>query len=253
MWQFGILDAIDILAVAALMYALYRKMRDTGSLVIFQGIVAVIFIWLLVSQVLQMRLLGAIFDAIASVAMIAIVVLFQSEIRQALMRLGERRQWNSILRFFGQTVMQSEDERHQWVDAMLMACKHMSETRTGALIVIQRTDRLDNIIQTGCHLDAAMSQRLVEQVFYKNTPLHDGAMVVVDGRIVAAACVLPLSHSRRIPTELGLRHRSALGVSEVTDARVVVVSEETGAITMAQAGRFYRELTIPQLQKMLLK
>lgn len=253
MWQFGILDVIDILAVAVLMYTLYRRMSKSGTLVIFQGIVLIIFIWLLVSQVLQMRLLGAIFDAIASVAMIAIVVLFSAEIRQALVRLGTRRQWNGMLRMFGQRAAQSDEERHARIDALVMACKHMSESRTGALIVIKQFDTLDHITQTGCPMDALVTQRLVEQVFYKNTPLHDGAMVVADGRIVAAACILPLSHSRRIPTELGLRHRSALGISETCDARVIVVSEETGSITVAQNGRFYRDLTAAQLQKLLLK
>lgn len=252
MWNFGLKDAIDILAVAIMLYYLYRKTRENGTIVIFQGIVAVLFLWLLVSQVLQMRLLGGIMNSVMSVSVIIIVVLFQNEIRQALIRVGSRRQWSSILRFFGQADLQKEDSS-KWVDALVLACKNMSEQKVGALIVIQRHDQVNGFINSGCEIDAVVSTRLVEQIFYKNTPLHDGAMVISHGRITLAAGVLPVSHNKRIPPELGLRHRSALGISEVSDARIVVVSEETGGITVCVRGRFYRDLTTMQLQKMLLK
>lgn len=252
MWNFGIKDAIDILAVATLLYYLYRKTRENGTIVIFQGIVAVLFLWLLVSQVLEMRLLGGIMDSVMSVSWIIIVVLFQNEIRQALIRMGSRRQWSSVLRFFGQAELQKEDTT-KWVDSLVLACKNMAEQKVGALIVIQRVDQVAGFITNGCDVDAIVSTRLIEQIFYKNTPLHDGAMVISHGRVTLAAGVLPVSHNKRIPPELGLRHRSALGITEVCDARVIVVSEETGGITVAQRGRFYRDLTPLQLQKMLLK
>lgn len=252
MWNFGIKDAIDILAVATLLYYLYRKTRENGTIVIFQGIVAVLFLWLLVSQVLEMRLLGGIMDSVMSVSWIIIVVLFQNEIRQALIRVGSRRQWSFVLRFFGQAELQKEDTT-KWVDSLVLACKNMAEQKVGALIVIQRVDQVAGFITNGCDVDAIVSTRLIEQIFYKNTPLHDGAMVISHGRVTLAAGVLPVSHNKRIPPELGLRHRSALGITEVCDARVVVVSEETGGITVAQRGRFYRDLTPMQLQKMLLK
>lgn len=252
MWNFGIKDAIDILAVATLLYYLYRKTRENGTIVIFQGIVAVLFLWLLVSQVLEMRLLGGIMDSVMSVSWIIIVVLFQNEIRQALIRMGSRRQWSSVLRFFGQAELRKEDTT-KWVDSLVLACKNMAEQKVGALIVIQRVDQVAGFITNGCDVDAIVSTRLIEQIFYKNTPLHDGAMVISHGRVTLAAGVLPVSHNKRIPPELGLRHRSALGITEVCDARVVVVSEETGGITVAQRGRFYRDLTPMQLQKMLLK
>lgn len=252
MWNFGIKDAIDILAVAGLLYYIYRKTRENGTIVMFQGIVAVLFLWLLVSQVLEMRLLGGIMDSVMSVSVIIIIVLFQNEIRQALIRMGSRRQWEFLLRFFGQEELQKEDAT-KWVDALVLACRNMSEQKVGALIVIQRNDLVNGFINSGCEVDALVSTRLIEQIFYKNTPLHDGAMVISHGRIVLAAGVLPVSHNKRIPPELGLRHRSALGISEVCDARVIVVSEETGGITVAQRGRFYRDLTPLQLQKMLLK
>lgn len=252
MWNFGIKDAIDILAVATLLYYLYRKTRENGTIVIFQGIVAVLFLWLLVSQVLEMRLLGGIMDSVMSVSWIIIVVLFQNEIRQALIRVGSRRQWSFVLRFFGQAELQKEDTT-KWVDSLVLACKNMAEQKVGALIVIQRVDQVAGFITNGCDVDAIVSTRLIEQIFYKNTPLHDGAMVISHGRVTLAAGVLPVSHNKRIPPELGLRHRSALGITEVCDARVIVVSEETGGITVAQRGRFYRDLTPMQLQKMLLK
>ena len=129
----------------------------------------------------------------------------------------------------------------------------MAEQKVGALIVIEREDDVTTRVTSGCEIDAVVTTRLIEQIFYKNTPLHDGAMVIRHGRITQAAGVLPVSHNKRIPPELGLRHRSALGVTEVCDARVIVVSEETGGITVAQRGRFYRDLSTAQLHKMLLK
>ena len=252
MWDFGLRDIVDILAVAVLLYYLYRKTRENGNLVIFQGRVAIMMVWVVVSQVIRMRLLGAILDQIVSVAMIVVVVLFQNEIRQALIRMGSRRQWTSLLRFFGQN-QQQEDIDKQWIDAVVLACRNMGEQKVGALIVIEREDDVSTRVTSGCEVDAIVTTRLIEQIFYKNTPLHDGAMVIRHGRIMLAAGVLPVSHNKRIPPELGLRHRSALGISEVCDARVVVVSEETGGITVCQRGRFYRDLTTAQLHKMLLK
>lgn len=252
MWDFGLRDIVDILAVAVLLYYLYRKTRENGNLVIFQGLVAIMMVWVVVSQVIRMRLLGAILDQIVSVAMIVVVVLFQNEIRQALIRMGSRRQWTSLLRFFGQN-QQQEDIDKQWIDAVVLACRNMGEQKVGALIVIEREDDVSTRVTSGCEVDAVVTTRLIEQIFYKNTPLHDGAMVIRHGRIMLAAGVLPVSHNKRIPPELGLRHRSALGITEVCDARVIVVSEETGGITVCQRGRFYRDLTTAQLHKMLLK
>lgn len=251
MWNFSVKDLIDILAVAAIMFYLYRKLKESGSLVIFQGLVIIVVVWVLVSQVIGMRLMGVVLDQIVSVSMIIIVVLFQNEIRQGLIRMGSRRQWTSVLRFFGQAELRKEDTT-LWVDDVVRACKTMSEQKVGALIVVQRQDEVAPFVTSGCELDAIVSSRLIEQIFYKNTPLHDGAMVIRHGRITVAAGVLPVSHNKRIPPELGLRHRSALGITEQCDARVVVVSEETGGITVCQKGRFYRDLTLAALQKMLL-
>lgn len=252
MWQLGIKDIIDILLVASLLYYLYRQMKSSGSIVVFQGVVAVLVAWLLVTQVFQMRLLGAILNGIVNVGLIVVVVIFQNEIRQLLFRVGSRRQWTAMMRFFGREI-EAQEMRQAWIDRLVLACKSMSEKKVGALICIQNDDDLSAYIQTGDEFDAAVTTRLVEQVFYKNTPLHDGAMIIVGNRIKAAACILPVSHSRRLPAELGLRHRSAVGLTEVTDARVVIVSEETGDISVAYRGRIQRGLTPHTLQKALLR
>ena len=136
---------------------------------------------------------------------------------------------------------------------IVMACMNMARQKVGALIVVERGVTLDDIVETGDKIDAAINQRLIENIFFKNSPLHDGAMVISKKRIKAAGCILPVSHNRRIPPELGLRHRSAIGLSEVCDARVVVVSEETGDISLAQRGRITRGLSPGALQKHLLK
>ena len=253
MWQLGIKDLIDILLVATLLYYLYRQMKSSGSIVLFQGVVAVLVAWLLVTQVFQMRLLGAILNGIVNVGIIVMVVIFQNEIRQLLFRVGSRRQWKSVMRFFGRDIEVQEEMRQAWVDRLVLACKSMSEAKVGALICIQNDDDLTPYIQTGDEIDAVVTTRLVEQIFYKNTPLHDAAMIIVAGRIKAASCLLPVSQSRRIPTGLGLRHRSAVGLTEVTDARVVIVSEETGDISVAYRGQIRCGLTPHALQKALLK
>lgn len=251
MWEIGIKDIIDILCLAITLYYLYRKTKENGTIVIFKGLVSILVVWVVISQVFQMKLMGAILDQLMSVAMVVVVVLFQNEIRQALIRVGSRNNWTSMLKFFGQNELAKEDDS-KWVDAVVIACKNLSEQKVGALIVIQRKDELKSYVDSGCEIDAVVTSRLIEQIFYKNTPLHDGAMIIRRGRITLAAGVLPVSHSKRIPPELGLRHRSALGLAEKCDARIVVVSEETGGITVCQRGRFYRDLTIAALQKQLL-
>lgn len=253
MWDISLKDILDILAVATLMYYLYRKTKENGTFVIFQGIVAIIILWVVVSQVFRMRLMGALLDQVVSVSMIVIVVLFQNGIREALIRMGSRKQWRTVLRFFGREELLKHDDDAKWVDAVVLACKHMSEQQVGALIVVQNTDKVEPLLYTpGQEIDAMVSSRLIEQIFYKNTPLHDGAMLIINGRIAQAAANLPLSKSRRLPSELGTRHRSAVGISEECDCLVVVVSEETGGISICQHGRIARELTLARLQKKLL-
>lgn len=250
MWDIGIIDIIDILVVAAGMFWLYRRMQQNGTHAIFYAVFSVLLVWLIVSQVVQMRLLGALLDSFISVGMIALVVIFQNEIRLFLFRLGARYRWSHLLSFFGKNPVREADQA--WVTAVVHACQNMSEQKVGALICIQQEEDLEQFAQTGELIDAKISSRLIEQIFYKNSPLHDGAMIIRNGRIEAAACILPLSASPQIPKAFGLRHRSALGLAEQTDAKVIIVSEETGGITMAWRGRYFRDVNIGTLPKHLM-
>ncbi len=252
MWDFGIKDLIDILVVAALLFYLYKMMKQSGTINIFTGILSLILFWILVSQVFRMRLLGSIMDRVFSVGAVALVIIFQEEIRHMLIRVGSRKQWHSVLRFFDKDEVKDEDE-HRTIDRIVLACKNMSEEKVGALIAVKQLDDLSRYVATGERIDALVSTRLIENIFFKNSPLHDGAMIVSGDRITAAGCILPVSHDPRIPKSCGLRHRSAVGLSEVIDAKVIVVSEETGGITLAYRGKLHRNLSTSRLQELLLQ
>lgn len=249
--DFGIKDLIDILLVAYLLYQTYRLMKDSGSINIFIGILVFIGCWLVVSQVLEMRLLGSIFDKLVSVGVLAIIVLFQDEIRKFLVNLGSHKRWGNYLRF----LLKDKHKKNEKVDLMpiVMACMSMSKSKTGALIVIEKDMALNEIIHTGETINADVNQRLIENIFFKNSPLHDGAMVIRHKNIVAAGCILPVSHDLNIPKELGLRHRAAMGVSQETDALAIIVSEETGGISAAYKGQFHLRLTAEELERILTK
>lgn len=249
--DFSLKDFIDILSVAFLLYYTYKLMKASGSIHIFTGILMFILLWLVVTQVLEMRLLGSIFDKLVSVGVIALIVLFQEEIRRFLLTLGSHQHASALVRFF--TRAKKEDLQHQDVMPIVMACMNMGRQKVGALIVIERNIQLDDIVRTGDVIDAQINQRLIENIFFKNSPLHDGAMVVSKKRIKAAGCILPVSHNLDIPKELGLRHRAAMGISQVSDAYAVIVSEETGAISVAYKGQFYLRLTAEELESLLTK
>lgn len=251
MWNFGIIDALDILSVAAILYYLYRVTKKSGSFVIFQGIVIIFIVWLVVSQIIKMRLLGSILDGFINVGLIAIIVIFSSEIRQMLIRFGSRYQLQSLLSSFGRSDLKKTDDK-QWVDELVHACRNMGEQKVGALIVIQGNDDLEDYCTQGEIVDARLSTRLIEQIFYKNTPLHDGAMIVKGDRIYKAGCVLPVSHNARMDKHLGLRHRAAMGLSELTDSKIIVVSEETGSISLFYRSRYNTGLSPTTLQNKLL-
>ena len=242
-------DIIDILLVAYLLYKTYQLMKSSGSINVFVGILVFIVIWVIVSQVLQMRLLGSIFDKLVSVGVIALIVLFQEEIRHFLLSLGSRHRSNSLFRYL--TGTKKDENSKKDIMPIVMACMNMSKGKVGALIVIERNFPLDDIARTGDIIDANINQRLIENIFFKNSPLHDGAMVISNKRIKAAGCILPVSHNLNIPKELGLRHRAALGISQETDALAIIVSEETGGISAAYQGEFHLRLTAEQLESML--
>ncbi len=251
MLDFGIIDALDILSVAAILYYIYRVTKKSASFVIFQGIVIIFIVWIVVSQIIKMRLLGSILDGFINVGLIAIIVIFSSEIRQMLIRFGSRYQLQSLLSSFGRSDLQKTND-NLWVDELVHACLNMSQAKVGALIVIQGNDDLDDFCTQGEELDARLSTRLVEQVFFKNSPLHDGAMIVKGDRIYKAGCVLPVSHNTRMDKNLGLRHRAAMGLSELTDSKIVVVSEETGGISLFYRSRYNTDLSATALHNKLL-
>ena len=244
-FSFGFKDVIDILLVAGILYYTYRLLRKTGAANLFWGILAFILVWFLVSFVFHLDLTGALFDRIISVGAIALIVIFQEEIRMFFYRIGSRFSSWSIFR---PTANKDDAGSRQQILEITQACRHMASTKTGALIVLAGGGSLKEIIDTGERLDAQVSARLIENIFFKNTPLHDGAVIIADHKIVAASCILPVSKDTDIPSHFGLRHRAALGITEKTDATAIVVSEETGKISVAK-GSTLKEVSIDQLFK----
>lgn len=252
MFEFGIKDFVDIFCVALMLYYIYRLMKESRSLNVFIGIMVFIVVWLFVSQILEMRLLGSIMDKLVSVGVIAIIILFQEEIRKFLYNLGAHRRVNGIIRLFVSGDNKDKVDMES-IMPVVMACMNMGKARIGALIVIERISSFDDIVETGDIIDANINQRLIENIFFKNSPLHDGAMVISKKRIRAAGCILPVSHSIDIPKELGLRHRAAMGISQDSDAIAIVVSEETGRISVAIKGQFHLRLSAEQLESILTR
>lgn len=250
MFNFGIKDLIDIFLVALLLYYVYKLMKESGSLNVFAGVLVFLLSWILVTQVLEMKLLGSIFDKLISVGVIALIVLFQEEIRRFLLALGTQHQANNLVQILKGWKKDQKKTNTQMLPVVI-ACQNMSRNKVGALIVIQRIDTLNSIIDTGEIINANINQRLIENIFFKNSPLHDGAMVISKGRITAAGCILPVSHNLNIPKELGLRHRAALGMSQESDAIIIIVSEETGGISVAKKGEFQLRLTAEELERFL--
>lgn len=250
MFEFGIKDIIDIFLVALMLYYIYRLMKESRSLNVFIGIIVFILIWLFVSQIIEMKLLGSIMDKLVSVGVIALIILFQEEIRKFLYTLGAHQRVKRLMRIFQQSEKKERVEKEN-IMPVVMACMSMGKRKTGALIVIERLSPLDEIVETGDLIDANINQRLIENIFFKNSPLHDGAMIISKKRIRAAGCILPVSHNVDIPKELGLRHRAAMGVSQMSDAIAIVVSEETGRISVAIKGHFRLRLSAEQLESIL--
>ena len=237
MIDFGIKDLIDILLVATLLYYTYSLMKRSGSLSLFYGVLFFTVVWVVASEIFDMRLTGTIMDKVMSIGLIILVVIFQDQIKRFLIDLGSQRRWTKWRNIF-----RHGDDRerhdHKYIMQVVYACMSMSKSKTGALIVFQRKMPLTDYEKTGDIIDADINTRLIENIFFKNSPLHDGAMIIADNRIMSVGCILPVSHDMNIPKELGLRHRAALGMSQVTDAGCIIVSEETGNISVAKDGEF---------------
>jgi uncharacterized protein (TIGR00159 family) len=252
-FEFGIKDVIDIFLVAILLYEAWRLMKSSGSLNIFYGILVFVATWIVVSQMLEMKLLGNIFDKLVSVGVIALLILFQEEIRRFFLTLGSQRQLHFLTRYFVRRKEGAEEEHlDQQLMRIVLACDYMSKNMVGALIILEREMSLTDVIGSGEAIDANISTELLKNIFFKNSPLHDGAVIISQGRITAAGCILPVSHNLNIPKELGLRHRAALGITSQSDAIAIIVSEETGAISVAQGGEFHLRLATSELESYLI-
>ena len=240
-----ITDVIDILIVAYLLYTLLGFIKETRAQQLFRGILLIVAFFL-VSEIFNLSLLNWLFTRLITVGLIAVVILFQPEIRRGLEQIGRRGVLSWQFRDMG------KDELYATVHKIVDAVDDFSSTQTGALMAIERETMLTDICETGVIVDAEISVRLLGNLFYEGSPLHDGAVIIRGDRVHAASCVLPLTERQNIGKNLGTRHRAALGLSEVSDAFVIVVSEETGAISVAQNGEFKRFLDLKTLEKMLL-
>lgn len=237
-------DVIDILFVAFLIYKLLPIFRSTGTARIAL-VVSVVVVFSGLTDLLEMHVTNFILTQVLAVGLIAVVVLYQPELRRVLDHMTNIK----LKSFLG--LKKQEQEMEQVIRQTVHACQAMSEEKVGALIVFARDSRLDEYFKTGTVIDAQVSDQLLRNLFFPKAALHDGAVIVREGRVTAAACVLPLSDSNRLSAELGTRHRAAVGISEVTDAVTVVVSEETGAISLAVGGVLKRRLAPQMLERML--
>ncbi len=248
----SLLDICDIAITALLIFYIYRLMKESGSINIFYGVLAFIVVWLVASQILSMKLIGTILDKFMSIGLLVIVILFNDQIKRFLVQLGDRKRWRFIRKIFmSGKASGSQADSHRNMMPIVYACMNMSKTRTGALIVIEQGMPLESYEQSGDIINAEINSRLIENIFFKNSPLHDGAMIIAHDRIKSAGCILPVSHDTTVPRHLGLRHRSALGISQATDAFAVVVSEETGAISVAHHGQLTTRLSVTELEHRL--
>jgi len=238
-----VLDVVDIILVTILLYQIYMLIRGTVAINIFVGVFALYLVWIIV-KALNMELLSAILDKVIGLGVIALLIVFQQEIRRFLLYIGNRyfSRYNfSIERLFFPG--RSDKDNPINAEPIVKAASHMSETKTGALIVLARRSELEMYAETGDMIDADVSSRLLENIFFKNSPLHDGAVIITNNKIHAARCVLPVTERMDLPAHYGMRHRAAVGISESTDAVVVVVSEETGKISFVVDGVVKSRLT----------
>jgi uncharacterized protein (TIGR00159 family) len=250
--SFGIKDILDIVIVALMLYYLYKIMKESGTINIFYGVLAFILVWLVASEILEMRLIGTILDKVMSIGLLILVIIFQDQIKRFLVELGSKKRWKFLTNLFLHRIKDEEGvDMHVRIMPIVYACMNMAKSKTGALIVIRQDVPLENYEKSGDIINAEINTRLIENIFFKNSPLHDGAMIINGGKITAAGCILPVSHDRNVPRSLGLRHRSALGISQATDAFAIVVSEETGNISVAHRGVLTTRLSSTELENRL--
>lgn len=234
--DFSVLDILDIVLVAVLLYYIYKLLKGTVAINIFIGIALIVLIWK-ITEALQMEMLSGLLGALIGLGAIAILIVFQPEVRKFLLMLGSTNFTNKKNFLKQLKFLQTEIQINMDVESVVLACKKMAASKTGALIVLERTQNLDFVKTTGDKMNAEINEAIIESVFYKNSPLHDGAMIIKENFIIATRTVLPLSN-KELPERFGLRHRAAIGITEKTDALCLVVSEETGKLTYVKDGEF---------------
>ena len=245
-----LIDVIDILLVASLFYSAYRGLKGTSAPYIMVGIFVICLVWILVNT-FNLVLFSAILGRIISVGVIAILIIFQPEIRHFLQAIGRQRgRFEWLSRIFNLRNRRTEQEID--LEPLVVACQEMSAEKVGALIIIKQADDLNVVVESGIRLDAKLSTSLLENIFFKNAPLHDGGVIISGDRVVAAKCVLP-STQQEVPKSYGMRHRAALGMSEVSDAIVIAVSEETGRISLAHDSVIKRNIDAQNLAQAIRK
>lgn len=244
------IDVVDILLVASLFYSAYRGLKGTSAPYIMVGIFVIYLVWILVNT-FNLVLFSAILGQIISVGVIAILIIFQPEIRHFLQAIGRQRgRFEWLSRIFNFRNRRTEQEID--LEPLVVACQEMGAEKVGALIIIKQADDLNVVVESGIRLDAKLSTSLLENIFFKNAPLHDGGVIISGDRIVAAKCVLP-STQQEVPKSYGMRHRAALGMSEVSDAIVIAVSEETGRISLAHDSVIKRNIDPQNLAQAIRK
>lgn len=244
------IDVIDIILVASLFYSAYRGLKGTSAPYIMVGIFVIYLVWILV-KTFNLVLFSAILSQIISVGVIAILIIFQPEIRHFLQAIGRQRgRFEWLSRIFNFRNRRTEQEID--LEPLVVACQEMGADKVGALIIIKQADDLNVVVESGIRLDAKLSTSLLENIFFKNAPLHDGGVIISGDRVVAAKCVLP-STQQEVPKSYGMRHRAALGMSEVSDAIVIAVSEETGRISVAHDSVIKRNIEPQNLAQTIRK
>jgi uncharacterized protein (TIGR00159 family) len=252
--EIGFADLLDIFLVGLLIYQIYRLLKGSLALNIFLGLVLVYFVWFLVG-LLEMRLLAGILGQFIEVGVIALLIVFQPEIRKFLIYLGRGsmlRKGFSLRRIFSKSNRQ-EAEYYPIIKSIVGAVEHMRERGTGAILVLSESSRLQFYANTGVLMDSLVSSKLLESIFEKNSPMHDGAVIISDLRIIAAGCVLPVSDNNELPSRIGMRHKATVGITELSDSLAIVISEEKSTISYARNGRLTQNITIDELRSVLVK
>ena len=253
--SFGITDAIDILLVAIMLYQLYKMVKGTAAVNVFIGLALIYVVWIIV-RAFELKLLGSILGKFINVGVIAVMVVFQQEIRKFLLYIGsnefiKNRNWKTIFSFSNQSAVSSRFILD--ADSVINACFNMSESKTGALIIVSRKSDLKFYVNTGEVVDSALTDKMLENIFYKNSPMHDGAVIIKDNRIIAARCVLPVTENENFPSHFGMRHRAAVGLTETTDALAITVSEQTGNVSLTVNGEINSNLNRDKLRYLIDK